>query len=127
MIRRPPRSTRTDTLFPYTTLFRSNPDARQRSGARIGDDRRQPGTVDAERPSARNRARQSRLHGIDRLLSQRNHAFRRLHPANDRQSERKSAVKGKSVSVRVDIGGSRMIKYTKHKNNIYKTTIDKIQ
>src|SRR3546814_12141671 len=23
MIRRPPRSTRTDTLFPYTTLFRS--------------------------------------------------------------------------------------------------------
>src|SRR3546814_16662865 len=30
MIRRPPRSTRTDTLFPYTTLFRS------RDG--IGDD-----------------------------------------------------------------------------------------
>src|SRR3546814_5103261 len=26
MIRRPPRSTRTDTLFPYTTLFRSPPD-----------------------------------------------------------------------------------------------------
>src|SRR3546814_18764362 len=25
MIRRPPRSTRTDTLFPYTTLFRSTP------------------------------------------------------------------------------------------------------
>src|SRR3546814_20553625 len=25
MIRRPPRSTRTDTLFPYTTLFRSFP------------------------------------------------------------------------------------------------------
>src|SRR3546814_11561729 len=30
MIRRPPRSTRTDTLFPYTTLFRSDrPDKRQ--------------------------------------------------------------------------------------------------
>src|SRR3546814_7217503 len=27
MIRRPPRSTRTDTLFPYTTLFRSDGDA----------------------------------------------------------------------------------------------------
>src|SRR3546814_12569753 len=27
MIRRPPRSTRTDTLFPYTTLFRSELDA----------------------------------------------------------------------------------------------------
>src|SRR3546814_15165010 len=26
MIRRPPRSTRTDTLFPYTTLFRSSLD-----------------------------------------------------------------------------------------------------
>src|SRR3546814_2260855 len=29
MIRRPPRSTRTDTLFPYTTLFRS--------GVRVGN------------------------------------------------------------------------------------------
>src|SRR3546814_3588858 len=28
MIRRPPRSTRTDTLFPYTTLFRSLPAAK---------------------------------------------------------------------------------------------------
>src|SRR3546814_3131322 len=27
MIRRPPRSTRTDTLFPYTTLFRSETDS----------------------------------------------------------------------------------------------------
>src|SRR3546814_19573278 len=27
MIRRPPRSTRTDTLFPYTTLFRSLPES----------------------------------------------------------------------------------------------------
>src|SRR3546814_1019169 len=38
MIRRPPRSTRTDTLFPYTTLFRS-------PGGGGGDDagaRRQP-------------------------------------------------------------------------------------
>src|SRR3546814_10316120 len=35
MIRRPPRSTRTDTLFPYTTLFRSRiRDLRTRSGAR---------------------------------------------------------------------------------------------
>src|SRR3546814_1918207 len=32
MIRRPPRSTRTDTLFPYTTLFRSEQD-RHRSRA----------------------------------------------------------------------------------------------
>src|SRR3546814_6727562 len=30
MIRRPPRSTRTDTLFPYTTLFRSSSDSSSR-------------------------------------------------------------------------------------------------
>src|SRR3546814_6375121 len=30
MIRRPPRSTRTDTLFPYATLFRSRPELRAR-------------------------------------------------------------------------------------------------
>src|SRR3546814_8351640 len=35
MIRRPPRSTRTDTLFPYTTLFRSSP-ASRRKGRRKG-------------------------------------------------------------------------------------------
>src|SRR3546814_9546285 len=36
MIRRPPRSTRTDTLFPYTTLFRSA-DAKGVAGAEFGD------------------------------------------------------------------------------------------
>src|SRR3546814_1932760 len=34
MIRRPPRSTRTDTLFPYTTLFRSHRRARVRTDGR---------------------------------------------------------------------------------------------
>src|SRR3546814_5249018 len=34
MIRRPPRSTRTDTLFPYTTLFRSDAASYQRNDAR---------------------------------------------------------------------------------------------
>src|SRR3546814_3639685 len=40
MIRRPPRSTRTDTLFPYTTLFRSTPseirDAEGAAALRVG-------------------------------------------------------------------------------------------
>src|SRR3546814_4523423 len=35
MIRRPPRSTRTDTLFPYTTLFRS-PSRDDFTMARVG-------------------------------------------------------------------------------------------
>src|SRR3546814_10257629 len=40
MCRRPPRSTRTDTLFPYTTLFRSHGDRREdmvRPSARADD------------------------------------------------------------------------------------------
>src|SRR3546814_18893803 len=55
MIRRPPRSTHTDTLFPYTTLFRSRHravDGAQRSGV----DRR--GTACGERrarPAGRRR------------------------------------------------------------------------
>src|SRR3546814_6641068 len=56
MIRRPPRSTRTDTLFPYTTLFRSivlepSVDAPMRMDAQHG------GAVDA----------QSRANGEDHL------------------------------------------------------------
>src|SRR3546814_5198573 len=39
MIRRPPRSTRTDTLFPYTTLFRSSQKEKH-------DDHRQHGAFD---------------------------------------------------------------------------------
>src|SRR3546814_11398409 len=34
MIRRPPRSTRTDTLFPYTTLFRSGNEQAGNAAAR---------------------------------------------------------------------------------------------
>src|SRR3546814_11561395 len=37
MIRRPPRSTRTDTLFPYTTLFRSVFDGRNRLDAVLAE------------------------------------------------------------------------------------------
>src|SRR3546814_4950820 len=40
MIRRPPRSTRTDTLFPYTTLFRSAIDRRRHARATGEIDRR---------------------------------------------------------------------------------------
>src|SRR3546814_3954927 len=40
MIRRPPRSTRTDTLFPYTTLFRSH---QASADGVLLDDGQQPG------------------------------------------------------------------------------------
>src|SRR3546814_19747256 len=45
MIRRPPRSTRTDTLFPYTTLFRSQ---RGLAGAVGTDDRPNLTTIDGQ-------------------------------------------------------------------------------
>src|SRR3546814_9210412 len=35
MIRRPPRSTRTDTLFPYTTLFRSIAEANGKEPGKV--------------------------------------------------------------------------------------------
>src|SRR3546814_18675089 len=48
MIRRPPRSTRTDTLFPYTTLFRSAADQSHppdRRRCRAGAVRRLPAVL----------------------------------------------------------------------------------
>src|SRR3546814_6504985 len=42
MIRRPPRSTRTDTLFPYTTLFRSLVGRKFRLGERFSGREVQP-------------------------------------------------------------------------------------
>src|SRR3546814_1854771 len=51
MIRRPPRSTRTDTLFPYTTLFRSDggstsvPPARTATAARPMQSRPTPASL----------------------------------------------------------------------------------
>src|SRR3546814_9646708 len=57
MIRRPPRSTRTDTLFPYTTLFRSpdRPAARPDPG---------PPGVGAVHPRPHPRAARPPAHGI---------------------------------------------------------------
>src|SRR3546814_1844945 len=55
MIRRPPRSTRTDTLFPYTTLFRSRGRARsQNGGCPVPLIRNRPhGSTSESRPTAR--------------------------------------------------------------------------
>src|SRR3546814_2170181 len=47
MIRRPPRSTRTDTLFPYTTLFRSSARELRHAPSPTGD------TRGRERPTRR--------------------------------------------------------------------------
>src|SRR3546814_3342322 len=66
MIRRPPRSTRTDTLFPYTTLFRSNrhrfaaPGEFDRVGEQIGDDLHQPVLVRKDGGAGRDRLHKNR-------------------------------------------------------------------
>src|SRR3546814_1670004 len=52
MIRRPPRSTRTDTLFPYTTLFRSASPSR-RADARAPRRRACPRRTGARREPCR--------------------------------------------------------------------------
>src|SRR3546814_12044806 len=64
MIRRPPRSTRTDTLFPYTTLCRSRHRQRQRDHAddHTGDDVRQ-------QVAAPHQPRAPGLHGSDHASS----------------------------------------------------------
>src|SRR3546814_2494288 len=73
MIRRPPRSTRTDTLFPYTTLFRSpRPRARRRL-RRVGGDgaagSRETGDRGAYRPRAWRRSEEhtSELQSLMRI------------------------------------------------------------
>src|SRR3546814_1846611 len=76
MIRRPPRSTRTDTLFPYTTLFRSrparswSPPARSRSSSRCRRRRADPERVRPRRhrlPARRSEEHTSELQSLMRI------------------------------------------------------------
>src|SRR3546814_11662321 len=65
MIRRPPRSTRTDTLFPYTTLFRS-----QGALSAAGGDLRQGiGGGEADHRRAERRPHRHHLSGAGDLLA----------------------------------------------------------
>src|SRR3546814_14204388 len=52
MIRRPPRSTRTDTLFPYTTLFRSRRSARWARSPSAEGDRGRPARKGSRGPAS---------------------------------------------------------------------------
>src|SRR3546814_11844029 len=123
MIRRPPRSTRTDTLFPYTTLFRSAPPA-----APTADRGREAGRVAGQalrfrwRPwgggsGCAGRPQYSSLRGAERRSNLPPSPLRvvatsaKAPPhAHRLPGDRKSAVEGKSMSVRVYFGGRRLIK-----------------
>src|SRR3546814_20466325 len=68
MILRPPRSTRTDTLFPYTTLFRSGWERKRRSARirwRHRDRRCGAPAGDRAKPSSSEPRRLARRHRID--------------------------------------------------------------
>src|SRR3546814_10561820 len=76
MIRRPPRSTRTDTLFPYTTLFRSGDHhhARRRRVAAealgvgdVGAEVRRPVVVDLDFAVQRSEEHTSELQSLMRI------------------------------------------------------------
>src|SRR3546814_4602105 len=56
MIRRPPRSTLTDTLFPYTTLFRSLCAPRDRAGSPVAGKRSAARSTASRAPPERRRA-----------------------------------------------------------------------
>src|SRR3546814_19952612 len=103
MIRRPPRSTRTDTLFPYTTLCRSPGGADPLGGARdIGGVRLCILFFPDTRRSSRAGARHPRCGdaGVD---------FDNVGAALA-IADRKSVVSGKGVAVRLALGGGRTIK-----------------
>src|SRR3546814_16987626 len=120
MIRRPPRSTRTDTLFPYTTLFRSqraDGGCRQAPAADPRPLRRGARGADHERPhvavGARLRGRRpaGRAAAPHLALADEGAGPGGGGPAcRGARRDRKSVVEGKSVSVRVDLGGRRIIK-----------------
>src|SRR3546814_8716618 len=63
MIRRPPRSTRTDTLFPYTTLFRSSRAGRRRFDAEFSE------AVDVDLFTGGGRVADRSDHAVDELAS----------------------------------------------------------
>src|SRR3546814_15062018 len=137
MIRRPPGSTRTDTLFPDTTLFRSS---ERGKGTRLGRRRFARALARAEarheqQHAARDQAEvDDPCHRIgggeasperemhrDREQGQRaggeaadaREACRRK--ADRGEDGRKRVVSGKRVSGRVDLGGARMLKKKKKK------------
>src|SRR3546814_4145496 len=83
MIRRPPRSTRTDTLFPYTTLFRSH---RHRYRRHVGDEARDL-AVEVDQPVDRLQG------GLAIVRNERELKPHRLHVAGAKQLHRYGKIR----------------------------------
>src|SRR3546814_10573765 len=86
MLRRPPRSTRTDTRFPYTTLFRSKP----ASGAKRSEARPSRKTA-RRRPTRRLGQGSATAHG-DPVLRQRIRSVGSRRGIQDRSEEHTSEL-----------------------------------
>src|SRR3546814_17744464 len=111
MRRRPPRSTRTDTLFPYTTLFRSRDTRRGRAGVDLGGDRRR--TFPAAPPAIETRT-VARCRSRAARLCARTTAYCLARPDGRRRRSRdrtagKCVVSGQVVAVSVDRVGRGII------------------
>src|SRR3546814_12997698 len=123
MIRRPPRSTRTDTLFPYTTLFRSGGWHAFIPVLERGDEREagpswyilllEGGAPPASQCSTASRDRRDKArvrrtrgrifyHAFGNVVGGERQDVRRLF-ARRSGKERKRFVRGQRVSVRVDL------------------------
>src|SRR3546814_11912984 len=133
MILRPPSSSRTDTLVPYTTLFRSRgrPDESTPlpGGPALTHDARAclrlQVRIRLQSPQTTHRGAHPRSHTGDLQTGAgqpSRHRFAALVAsprgtlrarARPRRIDRKSVVSGKSVSVRVDLGVCRSIKQKK--------------
>src|SRR3546814_12722647 len=130
MIRRPPRSTRTDTLFPYTTLFRSDPDFDREPGSHPllvlwGDQEARNDQLShlqagAGRPVLRPHLRPDQ--GLRMLVRQvqahevsRHHLREMRRRGHAPEGDRKHVREGKCVYVRVECGGRRVLTKKKRK------------
>src|SRR3546814_16183683 len=133
MIRRPPRSTRTDTLFPYTTLFRSRLDdvAVEPGQDETGRDGRHGGPAEPPEGGRRDDLDDGGLllvgdlrHGGDldevEVVQQADphYGADNKKREEDECADTKSVVEGKGVSVHVDIWYRLIIKKKTIKNNI---------
>src|SRR3546814_20278794 len=127
MIRRPPRSTRTDTLFPYTTLFRSQctcgymriPSTAQRTTPWMEEVElrleQQPsnrvaqqvsrGSLDFATPFTDRMTNSNSVGTVGDCCKPVSFQL----PNSPRTGDRKRVVEGKSVSVSVGLGGGRII------------------
>src|SRR3546814_18177575 len=110
MIRRPPRSTRTDTLFPYTTLFRSPGACRRAALSSRG--RKEDRCFDKLSTNGsglgRYRLKRRALNMVHlKSAGQIKHSILEVLPAT--RIDRNRVVSGKSVCDRVGLGGPRCI------------------